>query len=127
VKNLENYWDNFIIADFTFFRTAGSEIKFLNADGVLLIRGLPDQRKGSRFHIRVVAAFVRQIISKYRLDAVMRVTSDCLLADGNLIRDSADLIEQYEAHRLNHAEIIKLLQAHPELVKINANIEQKKI
>ncbi len=36
------------------------------------------------------------------------------------------LIEKYEAAKLNHLEIIGVLQKHPELVKINAHIEQKK-
>ncbi|MBK8471588.1 MAG: glycosyltransferase family protein [Sphingobacteriales bacterium] len=37
------------------------------------------------------------------------------------------LIEQYSAHTLNYAQIIKLLDEHPELVAINAHIEQKKL
>lgn len=36
------------------------------------------------------------------------------------------LITRYEAHRLNHAEIISILEAHPELAEINAHIEHKK-
>ncbi|GEO04642.1 3-deoxy-manno-octulosonate cytidylyltransferase [Adhaeribacter aerolatus] len=37
------------------------------------------------------------------------------------------LIEQYQAQNLSAAEIIKLLDAHPELVRINAQVEQKKL
>ena len=36
------------------------------------------------------------------------------------------LIEEHQADTLNHQEIITLLQNHPDLVKINAHIEQKK-
>lgn len=36
------------------------------------------------------------------------------------------LIEQYKADRMGHQEIIELLKFHPELVAINAHIEQKK-
>lgn len=37
------------------------------------------------------------------------------------------LIEQYHAETLSGEEIISLLEAHPDLCKINAHIEQKKI
>ncbi|WP_026464836.1 cytidylyltransferase domain-containing protein [Adhaeribacter aquaticus] len=37
------------------------------------------------------------------------------------------LIEQYQAHNLPVAEIIQILDNHPELVEINAQVEQKKI
>ncbi|QMU28978.1 glycosyltransferase family protein [Adhaeribacter radiodurans] len=36
------------------------------------------------------------------------------------------LIEDFQADTLSYQEIIKLLRSHPELVKINAHIEQKK-
>lgn len=37
------------------------------------------------------------------------------------------MIEKYDADKMNHQEIIKLLDENPDLVKINAHIEQKKI
>ncbi|KAA5544768.1 cytidylyltransferase domain-containing protein [Adhaeribacter rhizoryzae] len=37
------------------------------------------------------------------------------------------LIQQYKAHQLSANEIIALLDAHPELVRINAAVEQKKV
>lgn len=37
------------------------------------------------------------------------------------------LIEQYHAHLLSYTDIIELLDQHPELVLINAHIEQKKL
>lgn len=37
------------------------------------------------------------------------------------------LIEQYQAQDMSGEEIIQLLQAHPELQKINAHVEQKKL
>ena len=37
------------------------------------------------------------------------------------------LIEQYQAQNLSAAEICLLLDAHPELVSINAQVEQKKV
>ncbi|MCB2407727.1 glycosyltransferase family protein [Hymenobacter lucidus] len=36
------------------------------------------------------------------------------------------LIEQYQAHQLTTTELLDLLAAHPELVALNAHIEQKK-
>lgn len=52
-----------------------------------------------------------------------RVTLDTP-EDLELIRQ---LIENYQASQLNAEQIINLLQAHPELVLINAHIEQKKL
>ena len=37
------------------------------------------------------------------------------------------LIEDHDAHRLDTAGLVGLLEAHPELVQINAQIEQKKL
>lgn len=37
------------------------------------------------------------------------------------------LIKEYQAHNLSVPEICKLLDIHPELVQINASIEQKKV
>jgi spore coat polysaccharide biosynthesis protein SpsF len=37
------------------------------------------------------------------------------------------LIEDHDAHRLDAAGLVSLLEAHPELVEINAQIEQKKL
>lgn len=37
------------------------------------------------------------------------------------------LIEQYQAQQLSGNELIRLLQSHPELQKINAHVEQKKL
>lgn len=37
------------------------------------------------------------------------------------------LIEQYKAHQLDYRQIISLLDQHPELVALNAHIEQKKL
>jgi spore coat polysaccharide biosynthesis protein SpsF len=39
----------------------------------------------------------------------------------------AALIEEYGADRLNCAELVALLDAHPELAALNAHIEQKKL
>lgn len=52
-----------------------------------------------------------------------RITVD-ELADFQLIKI---LIEQHNAHLLNSDQICDLLKRHPELVKINSNIEQKKL
>ncbi len=52
-----------------------------------------------------------------------RVTVD-ELDDFNLIKA---LIEYYDANLLSAHEIEKILQAHPELVRLNSHIEQKKI
>ena len=50
-----------------------------------------------------------------------RITLDTL-EDFNLLKV---LIEQYEAHLLPAADIIKILDEHPELVRINQQVEQK--
>lgn len=52
-----------------------------------------------------------------------RITVDTA-ADFELIRI---LIQDYQAHTLNHEDIISLLKEHPELVKINAHVEQKNL
>jgi len=53
----------------------------------------------------------------------LRITVDTP-EDFNLIRQ---LIENYHAADLSFAEIESILLAHPELVKINSSIEQKKV
>ena len=53
----------------------------------------------------------------------LRLTVDTA-EDFELIKQ---LIENYNADELPYTEIEKIMLAHPELIAINANIEQKKV
>jgi spore coat polysaccharide biosynthesis protein SpsF len=67
---------------------------------------------------KVVFFHFKQEVDK----SAYRITVDTA-EDFELIRI---LIERYDADLLSHKEITKILEQHPELVKINAHIEQKK-
>ncbi|WP_303311173.1 glycosyltransferase family protein [Hymenobacter sp. BT730] len=73
------------------------------------------QNRSGRVHFRHITRTPDR--SSYRL--TVDTAEDFLLVK--------TLIEQYDAHRLTADELIDLLDAHPELVAINAHIEQKKV
>lgn len=123
-NNEDIYFSNSIIR--TFPRGFDAEIfSFRLLEEAFQKAKLPSEREHVTPYIKAnYSGKVRFEHILYEYDASnFRITVDTP-EDFELIKI---LIEKYSAQNLSYIEIIELLKVHPELVRINAHIEQKKI